>query len=171
MARIPMRASAATPPTTTPAIRPVDTLDFLVVEEAVAGAEVEPVVDWGVVEVGLVIVAKLEVGLLETAVGALLDARDAVGLAELVVEVGGARLGTRILGTAVGMSTTLWLERKELTTPPMLDRKLLICRPCTWYLLSVPAYPTLHAARQNSFLVRSAAARLGWDDGAEAWFS
>jgi hypothetical protein len=145
---MPMRARAATPPTTTPAIKPVDTLDFFVDKATAAGGEAEDVVNWDAVEIGLVIVAKLEAGLFETGVDVLLDALDAIELAGCVVEAGGATLGTRTLGKAVGMSTTLWLDRKELTTPPMLDRRLLICRCCRRYLRSMSAAPMLPAARQ-----------------------
>ena len=115
MMRMPSRMSTATPPMTAPAMTPGDMVDDLG-DEAAAGVEV----DCGVSDDAELVVEESVVG-----VGELFFALDVAEVGCDVVRAGGA--GGR-LGIAVGIARPmLWLDRKELTTPPTLFMILFIC--------------------------------------------
>lgn len=114
MIKMPRRTRTATPPITAPAMRPGDGGEDLLV---VAGAmlDIDCVVNSETPEVVILMadwcIDRL-VGVLPGGFGV----------------PGGAMLGSRMLGMAVGMGTILWLVKKDATTPPTLLRRLFSWR-------------------------------------------
>lgn len=131
---MPIRARAATPPTTTPAIRPVEGPELVSEDDAPAAAalddvgssdavvEAAPAVDDASVVVGPVLLAVLLAS--SVALVAVISAAMLVGFAG----VGKAftTLPATLSMTAVGTVTPL-LDSTEETSPTMLDNRSPIC--------------------------------------------
>lgn len=146
MMRMPRRMSTATPPMTAPAMTPGDIVDD-VDDEAAAGVEVDCEASD---------VDGLAVGESVVCAGELFLALDAAEVGCDVVRAGGA---AGRLGITVGIARPmLWLDKKELTTPPTLFKILFIWRRCWWYLRCTAAAPMSPAARQTCCMYSSAVA-------------
>jgi hypothetical protein len=135
--KMPIKAKAATPPTTTPAIRPVDGPEFELEDDAAAAEELDDVgtcdavleasflVEDAPVNVGPVLAVLLAVLLASpVALVAVISAAMLVGFAG----VGKAftTLPATLSMIAVGTATPL-LESTEETSPTILDRRSPIC--------------------------------------------
>lgn len=134
MMRMPRRMRTAMPPITAPAMRPGEGLEDL---DEVAGADEDEDVDWEVVwEASDVVADAIDESVVGVGVG--VDIGAGVGVPALLLALGvgasscevklgsGATLGRRMLGIAVGIATTVWLDRKDATTPPTLFKMLFI---------------------------------------------
>jgi hypothetical protein len=172
--KIPISASAAMAPTTTPAIRPGEGFEsecsgdaaatFVDVEEADScddDPDAVPLVDEGLP----VSVLTIELSSPPTALVAVIAAAILVGFAG----VGNAFTTppATLSITAVGTVTPL-LDSTDETSPTMLDKRSPIClfwRKCSFPTLSAS---TLPAARQMSFVLRSVDARSVCAHGPEA---
>jgi hypothetical protein len=153
MTRMPRRRRSARPPTTAPTMMPMGgEEDF---EDVEAGGEVD--VDWAL--------ACEAVGRRVVGVGALLWALVVVVDCEVALATGGTMLAMTDgipEGSAEGRPTTVWLPRKDATTPPRLFMMLGICRR------SCMASP---AASQLSRMERATVMWSGCGDAVEAWLS
>jgi hypothetical protein len=132
--KIPIKARAATPPTTTPAMRPVDGPELEPEDDAAAAAELDDVgscdvvletsfpVEDAPVDVGPVLLAVLLTSFVVLV--AVISAAMLVGFAG----VGKAftTLPATLSMTAVGTVTPL-LDNTEETSPTILDRRSPIC--------------------------------------------
>jgi hypothetical protein len=115
---IQIRTKTAMPPITAPAMRPGDGVEDLDVEAATDGES----------DLELFVVVGLVVDETDVGVGRVLLALEIRALVCDVVCAGGA-MGR--LGIAVGMAMlTLWLDKKDATTPPTLCKMLFICLRC-----------------------------------------
>jgi hypothetical protein len=154
----------ATPPMAEPTMTPMEgEEDFD--DAAAAVGELVEVLDWDWDCEELDVESVVGVGVL---LCALLDG-DAlvwdVGLAD------GVGMGRRMLGMAVGMAMSVWLDRKDATTPPTLWSRLFSWRSSLWCFCWTRAAPASPAARQLSCIARIVWTWSGWIERVEAWLS
>lgn len=146
MMRMPSRMSTATPPITAPAMTPGDIVE-----------DVDNNASGGVEDCKASDVVELAVEVRVVGMGEVLLALDA---AEVDCDVVWAGSAAGRLGIAVGIaSPMLWLDKKELTTPPTLFKILFICRRSWLYLRCTVAVPMFPATRQTCCMYCSAVSR------------
>jgi hypothetical protein len=135
--KMPIKARAATPPTTTPAIRPVDGPELLFEDDAAAAAELDEAGSSdAVLEAELLVDdgaddSAADVGTVLAALLASLVALVAVISAAMLVGFAGVgkaftTLPATLSMTAVGTVTPL-LDSTEETSPTILDKRSPIC--------------------------------------------